>query len=480
MSYQFTAGRFKGFAADGTPLAGGRLYTYASGTTTYKAAYTDSTLGTPCTYVNDGTGALYIALDARGEAQLWLGSGAYSFALKTSAGAGVWTVDGVRDQSDTAKEYTDALRFDLASAAINNGSKLVAFIRRLTGATGRTVEDKLQEIFTSEDMPGIVGAENTGLGTGVLASVTSGSSNTIVGFGAGAGITTSYGNTALGIHALSSASQSGDQNTAIGRFALEKSTTGYENVAVGTSALGGSTTGNINVAMGRKALLRNTTGHENTAIGTNAMGDEAQPGSNTGDGNTAIGRNTLKANTTGSSNTACGRSGLASNTTGTQNVAVGQSALVFATTGVDNVAVGAYSLSVVTTGVANVSIGTYALPLATSDRNTAVGNNALSTTTTGTNVIGIGDGVTATGATTSNEITLGNGSITNFRVPGIGLSAIAGTITFGGVKILVGSGTPEAVQTAPVGSMFLRTDGGAGTTLYIKQSGTGNTGWVGK
>jgi len=138
MSYQFTAGRFKGLAADGAPLAGGRLYTFASGTTTFKAAYTDSTLGTPCTYVNDGTGALYIALDARGEAQLWLGSGAYSFALKTSAGAGVWTVDGVTDTAG-------GLLADLASTSTGKGSKLIAWIRRALGAVGRTVEDKLTE-----------------------------------------------------------------------------------------------------------------------------------------------------------------------------------------------------------------------------------------------------------------------------------------------------------------------------------------------
>lgn len=42
------------------------------------------------------------------------------------------------------------------------------------------------------------------------------------------------------------------------------------------------------------------------------------------------------------------------------------------------------------------------------------------------------------------------------------------------------TGTPEGVVTAPVGSMVTRTDGGASTTLYVKQSGTGNTGWVAK
>jgi len=43
-----------------------------------------------------------------------------------------------------------------------------------------------------------------------------------------------------------------------------------------------------------------------------------------------------------------------------------------------------------------------------------------------------------------------------------------------------GSGTPEGAVTGPIGSLFTRLDGGAGTTLYVKESGTGNTGWVAK
>lgn len=48
------------------------------------------------------------------------------------------------------------------------------------------------------------------------------------------------------------------------------------------------------------------------------------------------------------------------------------------------------------------------------------------------------------------------------------------------VFVSAGSGTPESSLTAPVGSLYLRTDGGANTTLYIKESGTGNTGWAAK
>lgn len=43
-----------------------------------------------------------------------------------------------------------------------------------------------------------------------------------------------------------------------------------------------------------------------------------------------------------------------------------------------------------------------------------------------------------------------------------------------------GTGSPESVLTATVGHVYLRSDGGAGTTLYVKESGSGNTGWVGK
>lgn len=48
------------------------------------------------------------------------------------------------------------------------------------------------------------------------------------------------------------------------------------------------------------------------------------------------------------------------------------------------------------------------------------------------------------------------------------------------VYVRSGTGTPEGVVTANVGSIYLRTDGGTSTTLYVKESGTGNTGWVAK
>lgn len=61
---------------------------------------------------------------------------------------------------------------------------------------------------------------------------------------------------------------------------------------------------------------------------------------------------------------------------------------------------------------------------------------------------------------------------------GLRFSSVDGTLNDLGV--FVGTGTPEGAVTAQIGSLYCRKDGGAGTTFYVKQSGSGNTGWVGK
>jgi hypothetical protein len=64
------------------------------------------------------------------------------------------------------------------------------------------------------------------------------------------------------------------------------------------------------------------------------------------------------------------------------------------------------------------------------------------------------------------------------------VNCIAGTGTFatvivGGAIVWGGSGTPEGVVNGDPGDIFIRQDGGAGTTLYVKETGSGTTtGWV--
>jgi hypothetical protein len=55
-----------------------------------------------------------------------------------------------------------------------------------------------------------------------------------------------------------------------------------------------------------------------------------------------------------------------------------------------------------------------------------------------------------------------------------------GLLLNGSITITTGTGTPEGAVTAPIGSIFLRDDGGASTTLYVKTSGVGSSGWTPK
>jgi len=85
---------------------------------------------------------------------------------------------------------------------------------------------------------------------------------------------------------------------------------------------------------------------------------------------------------------------------------------------------------------------------------------------------------TAFGAGGAMMINSGTGgSYLTLRNYGVKLQDQAGANE---IIIRQGLNTPEGAFAAPVGSLFLRTNGGAGTTLYVKESGTGNTGWVAK
>lgn len=76
------------FGTDGLPLVGGKLYTYAAGTTTPLVTYTDHTAVTANTNP--------VILDSAGEADVWLPeTTAYKYVLKTSEDVTLFTVDYV-------------------------------------------------------------------------------------------------------------------------------------------------------------------------------------------------------------------------------------------------------------------------------------------------------------------------------------------------------------------------------------------------
>jgi hypothetical protein len=76
------------FGSDGLPLVGGKLYTYAAGTTTPLATYTDHTANTANTNP--------VILDSAGEADVWLPeTTAYKYVLKDADDVTLFTVDYV-------------------------------------------------------------------------------------------------------------------------------------------------------------------------------------------------------------------------------------------------------------------------------------------------------------------------------------------------------------------------------------------------
>jgi hypothetical protein len=61
------------------------------------------------------------------------------------------------------------------------------------------------------------------------------------------------------------------------------------------------------------------------------------------------------------------------------------------------------------------------------------------------------------------------------------LRELAAAVSVLAGRVFVGEGSPESVVVADTGSVYLRTDGGTSTTLYIKTADAGlATGWTAK
>jgi hypothetical protein len=88
MAYTLTASPLMQFTTTaGAPLVGGKVYTYAAGTTSALATYTDSTGVTANTNP--------VILNTRGEAAIWLSPASYKFALRDANDTPIWTSDNI-------------------------------------------------------------------------------------------------------------------------------------------------------------------------------------------------------------------------------------------------------------------------------------------------------------------------------------------------------------------------------------------------
>ena len=89
---------------------------------------------------------------------------------------------------------------------------------------------------------------------------------------------------------------------------------------------------------------------------------------------------------------------------------------------------------------------------------------------------------TVVGTQGATSFQLATNGVVRQTITSAGAATYTGAVSVSNTTATItsGTGTPEGAVTAPVGSIFLRTNGGAGTTFYVKESGVGNTGWVAK
>jgi hypothetical protein len=148
------------FDDNGVPLAGGKIYTYAAGTTTPATTYTDSTGNTP--HSNP------IILDSAGRvsSEVWLTTGTlYKFALTTPSDVIIWTKDNVpgifASQTLTAADVVltgfKGQVGTVADLADDGGSDFIGFLQG-GGATAipRSLQDKARDFVSVKDF-GAVG-----------------------------------------------------------------------------------------------------------------------------------------------------------------------------------------------------------------------------------------------------------------------------------------------------------------------------------
>ena len=130
--------------ASGNPLVGGKVYTYAAGTTTPLATFTTGA----GTVANTNP----VILDSRGEANIWYSNGtSYKVALTDSADALIWTVDNIVTIGSMAFQNANAVA--ITGGTIGSG---VTFSGNTTG--------------TASNVTGVVAVVNGGTGSTTAAA----------------------------------------------------------------------------------------------------------------------------------------------------------------------------------------------------------------------------------------------------------------------------------------------------------------------
>jgi hypothetical protein len=118
----------------------------------------------------------------------------------------------------------------------------------------------------------------------------------------------------------------------------------------------------------------------------------------------------------------------------------------------------------------------YAGSLVITTGKTVTFNNTFSISSTDGAALNIGSGGTlGTNAFSSAAFVLQTTTVNGHALSG---NVTVAKTDLGLGYLFSGAGSPEGAIAAPVGSQYSRTDGGTGTSFYVKELGTGNTGWA--
>jgi hypothetical protein len=149
------------FDANGSPLVGGKVYTYAAGTTTPLETYTDASGATPNTNP--------VILDSRGECNLWFSNAtSYKVVLESATDALQWTVDNIATYGTLASQNSNNVA--ITGGTITGVDLTVNVVGDVSGNAGTVTNgvylDAIQTV-TNKTLTGLasVSTINDSLGT---------------------------------------------------------------------------------------------------------------------------------------------------------------------------------------------------------------------------------------------------------------------------------------------------------------------------
>ena len=387
--------------------------------------------GTGSTYVrgrtlilsaNGGSGGYNgaVTIDVSGDERVQLKYGSGTKLVTTSSGVTVTGTVSATAFSGSASNVT---------AIANNSTNIAYRVPFLTAATGSA---QLQ----TDNADGMSYNPSTGE---LIATKFNGDGSALTGISAGGFSPDAQNNLIAGTNAGANFSGTdAEHNILIGYEAGRNTTSADRNVSIGYNAMyssGTTNTGGYNIAIGSEPLKKCTSSVYNVCIGTNSGGSLTSGSSN----NVLIGTNTGNNFSSDSSD----------------NIALGYGALGASGTNIEGNTVLGYRAGAGVTHKNNVIIG----------RDAALEWNSVGVTLAhGENNIIIGYNAAPSTTTTDNEITLGNGSITKFRIPGINvvLKDNGGTPTQGHVLTVDASGEAS----------FAAASGGGGSVTSDAQYNT--------